>query len=177
MARDPDPAAILDAPEPCERCAALLRVRKLDEQRRLPVAAVRYQRIVGGELVDDRLGLEDALDAQHLLHLVLHRQAVLETERHVGPAAHGAALLVRDDLRTQRRALARVALEAEEVRGLELGGWGSTTEGGGIRFHRPCAAASAGASEGALPRARTRSGAPPAGNRSSNGRPPRRRRG
>jgi len=103
--------------------AEIARVDKLDEQRRLPVGAVRDQRIVDVELLGNTMRLEDALDPQHFLDLVLHRHPVLEAESDVWPAGHRAALLVRDDARPQLGPFARVTLEAEQVRGPQLLVW------------------------------------------------------
>ena len=117
---DLDPAPILDALEFGERHTPLLRVGELDQQGRLPVGAVRDQRVVDFELLGDAVRLEDALDPQHFLDLVLHRHAVLEAESDVWPARHRAALLVRDDARPKLDPFARVTLEAEQVRGPQL---------------------------------------------------------
>jgi len=61
-----------------DRTVALGDVRIFDQHRRLPIAAVGNQRIVGGELVADALFLEYTLDAQHLLNLITDRELVLE---------------------------------------------------------------------------------------------------
>ena len=92
------PHPILDALQPRERMLALLDILVLDQHRRLEVAAVGDERVVGVELVLDAGFLEDLLDAQHLLDLVAHRELVLEDERHVLAQVHGARLLVRDHL-------------------------------------------------------------------------------
>jgi hypothetical protein len=55
------PAPVLDADQLLERHAPLLRIRKLEQQRHLPVAAARNQRVVGIEFVLDPRTLEDAL--------------------------------------------------------------------------------------------------------------------
>ena len=62
---------------------------------------------------------EDAFDAEHLLHLVLDGEPVLEDPGHVGAHGDRARALVREDLRTKRVALARVLLERHELRCLE----------------------------------------------------------
>ena len=77
--------AVLDADELLQHRAALLCPGKLDHKCRFPVRAVGYQRVIGVEFVVDSGRLEDALDAQHLLHLVLHRHPVLEVQRRIGP--------------------------------------------------------------------------------------------
>ncbi len=61
------------------------------------------------------LGLEDPLDAQHLLHLVLHRQAVLEQPCCVGTDRELPRALVLQHPRTECRTLTRVTLETQQV--------------------------------------------------------------
>ena len=58
--------------------APLLLIREFDEQGHFPVRAVGNEGIVRPEFFLDAFRLEDSLGAQHLLHLVLNRQAVLE---------------------------------------------------------------------------------------------------
>ena len=81
-ASSPDlhPDAVLDAHAAAQAPRALRRVRVLDQERRLPVAAVGNQRVVRLQFLADARRLEDALHAQHLLDLVLHRQPVLEAQ-------------------------------------------------------------------------------------------------
>jgi hypothetical protein len=64
-------------------------------------------------------GLEDAFDAEHLLHLVLDGQPVLEDPGHVGADGNRSRALVRQDSCAKRIALARVMLERHELRCLE----------------------------------------------------------
>ena len=80
------PAAILDAAQLLElRRGALsasgYSISKVD----LPVAAVGDQRVVGRELLGDAFGFEDALGAQHLLHLVLHGSRSSNSHMVFGP--------------------------------------------------------------------------------------------
>src|SRR4030095_8935796 len=71
--------------------------------------------MVGIELLLDRVRLEDALDAQHLLHLVLHRQLVLERPGGVRPEREVAVALVLEHLDAEFLARRRVLLEAHEI--------------------------------------------------------------
>ena len=63
LTRHLHPAAVLDALQLRERPGPFCRFRKLDEQRDFPVAAIRDQRVVGGEFLRNAGGLEDALGA------------------------------------------------------------------------------------------------------------------
>ena len=92
---EPDP--VLDAGHARQRRRTILDILVLDEERRLPVAAVRDQGIVGGHLLFDGVGLENALDPQHFLDLVLHRQEILEQQRGMRSQGHASRLLVFDD--------------------------------------------------------------------------------
>ena len=91
-----------------------LLVLVLDQHRRLEVAPVGDERVVGVELVLDALLLEDLLDAQHLLHLVADGELVLEEERHVLAQVDGAVLLVRDHLGAEILAGLGVGLEGHQ---------------------------------------------------------------
>src|SRR5690606_13969820 len=106
---------VLDSRESHEGLAPLLDVRELDHERRFEVAAVRDQRIVRGELLFDRLGLEDSLDTQHLLNLILYRQPILEVERRVRSERDLTVLLVLEDLRAKLIPQLVVLLEAVEI--------------------------------------------------------------
>ena len=114
------PATILDAAQQPELHAPFFRIRKLDQQGHLPVASVGDQRVVGGQLLGDSLGFEDALGAQHLLDLVLHREPVLEQPHGVGTHRDLAVLLVRHDARAKLVALARVAFQGQQIRLVQL---------------------------------------------------------
>ena len=172
---DLDIAAILDPAQVGKCHPALTGIGILDHQGRLPVAAVGNQRIVGIELLADSAWLEYALDAQHFLHLVLDRQAVLEGPRHVGADRHGARALVRDHARTKSLAALRVLLETHQVRFVERASAHSLVQSRLLRCHRPAATGGSGAPAPAPCRDRPRSGARPSGNRSRNDRPPRSR--
>src|SRR2546430_16132941 len=74
----------------------------------------------GAELIRDALRLEDPLAAQHLLHLVLHREPILEAPGGVRPDREPPLALVTQHPRAERRPLARVLLEGHEVGGGEL---------------------------------------------------------
>src|SRR5437868_11289605 len=76
--------------------------------------------VVGLELVLYALRLEDALRAQHLLHLVLHREPVLEAPGGIGADGELTLGLVAPNLRAKRRPLARVLLERHEIARREL---------------------------------------------------------
>src|SRR5690606_33688094 len=115
MAIDADPHLALDALQLSEHALALLRVRILDHHGRLPVAPVRNERVVGVELALDALLFEDALDPQHLLHLVADGELVLELQRDVGPQPDGAILLVRNDARSERVALPGVRFKGKQA--------------------------------------------------------------
>ena len=69
----------------------------------LSSSAVRDQRVIRAKFVRNAFGLEDALDAQHLLHLVLHGQAIFEQEGRIRPDLQRAPLLVRDPAAGTRR--------------------------------------------------------------------------
>ena len=56
----------------------------------------------------DALGFEDAFDAQHLLHLILDSEPILEGEREMSAQMHVAKLLVRHDACTEIGALCSV---------------------------------------------------------------------
>src|SRR5258708_22010779 len=114
-ALDLHPHTALDSLQLAQHLAPLLDFRIFDQQGRLPVAAVRNQRVVRIELLLDAVLLEDALDPQHFLHLVAKRELVLEQKRHVLPKAHRAVLLVLDDPGAKSVALARIRFEREEV--------------------------------------------------------------
>ena len=109
----PDP--VLDADHPAEGGPALVLVVELDHERRLPVRAVRDERVVGIELGLDLRRLEDPLGAEDLLHLVVHGEAVLEVEGRVGADRQPARALVPEHPLAERGAFGRVALEAQEV--------------------------------------------------------------
>src|SRR2546429_57968 len=111
------PAAVLDALEPGELAAPLLLIRKFEQQRHLPVVAVGNERVVGAQLLLNALRLEDALATQHLLDLILHGETVLE-----GPGGMRAdrklpRAFVLEHLRPKCRALARVALQRQQLVG------------------------------------------------------------
>ncbi len=114
-ARDLRPDALFDAAQEPEHAAALGLVRIFDQHRRLPVGAVRDQRVVGVELALDPRLLEDALDAQHLLHLVADGELVLELQQDALAKVDIAALLVLDDLGAEFLALPRVRLERQQA--------------------------------------------------------------
>jgi len=111
VARDSEPHLVLDADQICEPLRAFVRIRVLDHHGRLQIAAVRNERVVSGELLPDTLFLEDPLDAQHFLHLVTDGELVLEDKSDVLAEVSRAVLLVRNDLRPELRALARVGFE------------------------------------------------------------------
>ena len=153
---------VLEPLEPCQRAAALVDVRVLDQHRRLQVAAVGHQRVVRVDLALDALLLEDLLDAQHLLDLVAHRELVLEDQRDVLAEVHGARLLVRDHLRAEVLARLGVRLEGHQRlagdpphgllhRSCPLDrpraptGRGGPFRRGQSPIRRPCGSASAGA--------------------------------
>ena len=81
---DPGPDPILDADQAAEGNPAFVLVVELDHERRLPVGAVRNERVVGIELGFDLRRLEYPFGAEDFLHLVLHGQAILEVQGRVG---------------------------------------------------------------------------------------------
>ena len=117
---DLHPATILDALETRERCGTRGRIRVLDQKRDLPVAAVRDQRVVGFELLDDALGLEDLFGTQDLLHLILDGETVFKEPRGVRAYTELAYLFMGHDTRAELRALTGIALEGHQVGGGEL---------------------------------------------------------
>src|SRR5690606_3387456 len=112
---DLDIEVVLDAGEADECLAPLLDVRKLDHERRLEVASVRNERVVCRELLLDRLGLENSLDAQHLLYLILDRQPILEVQRCIGAELDLPVLLVLERLRANLAPHLVILLEAVEI--------------------------------------------------------------
>ena len=106
---------VLDAAQIFELALAHVDVVVLDQHRRFEIGAIRNQRIVGVEFLFDRFGFEDALDAQHFLHLILDRHAIFEDQRDVCAEMQRPVLLVRDHLRAERAALARVVFEFPEI--------------------------------------------------------------
>ena len=87
-------------------------IRKFEQQRHFPIAAVRNQRIVGIEFGLYPLAFEDPLGAQHLEDLVAYRRTVFETPGHVGTDRNVAQLLVGNDLAAQSRPIRGVLLQA-----------------------------------------------------------------
>ncbi len=98
----------------CERGVSLLDVLVFDQHRRLEIAAIGDERVVGCELLLDAGLLEDLLDAQHLLHLVADGELVFEEKRRVLAEMDGAVLLVGDDLRAEILPRLGVGLEGHE---------------------------------------------------------------
>jgi hypothetical protein len=80
--------------------------------------------------VADPFFLEDALDAQHLLHLVADGELILELQGQVLTQVHVAALLVLDHLRPEGVALLRVRLQRKQAFSLDHPG--SVSRGGGL---------------------------------------------
>ena len=78
--------------------------------------AVGDQRVVGRQLFGDAFGFEDALGAQHLLDLVLHRESVLEQPHGIRTDVHLSIALVRDDARAKVGPFSRIALERQQIR-------------------------------------------------------------
>src|SRR5205823_8793197 len=83
-------------------------------------AAVRDQRVVGAELSRDALRLEDPLGTQHLLHLVLHREPILEAPGDIRPDRELPLALVTQHPCAKCWPLAGVLLEPHQVRGRKL---------------------------------------------------------
>ena len=94
---------------------ALRRVGDLDHERRLPVMAVRNERVVGAELFFDTLCLKDSLNAQHLLNLVANGGRIFEVEPGVFAQRQLPVFLVGHDLGPKVRALGGVFLKAPKV--------------------------------------------------------------
>src|SRR5258706_1503984 len=115
MRADLDPRPVLDADQLRELPAAFVRIRILDHHGCLEIAAVRNWRGVVSVLLLDPVVLEDPLDAQHFLHLVTDGELVLEDKGDVLAEVNRAVLLVRDDLRPELRALARIGLEGHKA--------------------------------------------------------------
>ncbi len=88
------PDAVLNADQARQFAFALHRVLVLDQHRRLPVVAIGNQRVVGVEFFLNTVVLEDALDAQHLLHLVANRHLIFEQQGDVLAQVDGAIFLV-----------------------------------------------------------------------------------
>jgi hypothetical protein len=96
MAFDFDEDAVFDADQPRQLALAFVRVGVLDQQCRLPVAAVGHQRRVGVDLALDAVFVEDFFDVQHLLDLAADRLLVFELQRDVLTEMHAAQLAVRN---------------------------------------------------------------------------------
>src|SRR4249920_1984843 len=116
---DAEPDPVLDALQPREQPLALRRVRVLDHHRRLEIAPVGNERIIGLELAADAVLLEDPFDSQHLLNLIADGQLVLECEGDVTAELDLAVLLVRDHARAEIVALPRVRLERQQAPALD----------------------------------------------------------
>ena len=84
---------------------------------RLEVVAVRNQRIVCGQFLGDARGFEDALGAQHFLHLVAHGLAILETPGAIRAQMEPSRGAIVDHARADRAALAGVLLQRQQVGG------------------------------------------------------------
>ena len=105
--------AVFDPDQLLQHCLALRDVGKLDHERRLPVGAIGNQRIVGLEFLVDAIRLEDLFDAQHLLDLVLHGQAILEVQRCVCAEIEPAIFLVLEHFPAKLWTGLGILLEAE----------------------------------------------------------------
>ena len=110
---DPDP--VLDAFQTGQHVPALFDVGILDQHRRLEVAPVRYQRVVGFQFAVDTLVLEDFLDPQHFLHLITKRQFVFENQGQVIAQRQGAPFFVGEHPRPKSRALPGVLLQRHQA--------------------------------------------------------------
>ena len=116
-----DPRAVLDALEARERPLALVDILVLDQQRRLPVAAVGDQRVIGVELVLDAGFLEDFFDAQHFLGLMADRQLVLEQQGEMLSQVNRTRLLVLEHASTECLAIPRVGFQRQQRLALDDG--------------------------------------------------------
>jgi hypothetical protein len=106
---------VLDTHKLMQHRLALFDIRKLDHESRLPVRAVRNQRIVGIQFLVNALGLEDAFNAQHLLHLVLHCHAVFEIQRCIRAECEPAIAFVRQHAFAKFVTLLGVRFKAKEI--------------------------------------------------------------
>ena len=115
-----EPHAMLHAGHPCQCRGAFAHVFVFDQKSGLPVAAIGNERIVGFDFLVDGGGLEDALHAQHFLHLILHGEEVLEQQRRVGAQGDAARFLVGDHLVSKRLSFHGVLLQAPQTGAAEL---------------------------------------------------------
>ena len=109
------PHLVFDTGHLCQSDPAFFGVAVLDHEGRLPVTAVRDQRVVGGQFFLNFRRLKYALDAQHFLHLVLHSDRVFEVQGCVFAQVDLAVFLVRDNLIAKVRTLFGVLLKAPQV--------------------------------------------------------------
>src|SRR2546423_731118 len=116
---NPDPDRTLDADQARSDCATLYRVRKLDHERRLEVAAVGYQGRMGVDFVLDRRRVRNSLDPQQLLELLPNGLFILENQYRVLPHTHRAGLAMRQGLRMPAPAITRVSLRRHQIAGDE----------------------------------------------------------
>src|ERR1700722_10050577 len=100
-----DPTSILDSGQFSERPPPRVRIRILDQHRRLPVLAIRNQWVIGVEFALNTGTFEDAFDAQHFQDLVAKRDAILEAPCHVRSDLYVAYQLMRDDFAAQTLAI------------------------------------------------------------------------
>ena len=93
-----DDERLLDADQFGQPLAHLIFTGQLDEERRAQLTGLGNHRVVGAQFFHHAFVGDGALDAQHLLNLVVHRRAILEGNRHDGAEVQATATLHFDDL-------------------------------------------------------------------------------
>lgn len=111
-----DERAVFDAAELHQSPGAALRVVDFEHHRRVELAALRDQRVVGRQLVGD-LVVAAFLDIEHLVDMAPHRREILEIECRERPDLEAAALFQLGDLAPALAADLEVFLELQQRAG------------------------------------------------------------
>ena len=114
-----DERAVFDAAELHQSPGAALRVIDFEHHRRVELAALRDQRVVGRQFVDD-LFVAAFLDIEHLVDLAPHRREILEIECRERPDLEAAALFQLGDLAPALAADPGVFVERQDVGAADL---------------------------------------------------------
>ena len=109
------PHPVLDPDQSGQQLPALVHIGFLDHESRLPVGAIRDERIIGGEFIFDASGFKDPFDPQHFLNLVLYGQAVLEIQGGHRPDGQLAIFLMLHDTGTKFRSQLRILFQTVKV--------------------------------------------------------------
>ena len=118
---DLHPDFVLDADQAGELLLAVLRIRIFQQHGGLEVAAIGDKRVVGIELVMDTGFFEDALDPQHLLHLVAHGEFIFKTQRQMRTECNLAMLFMRHHLGAKGIAFLGIGFQRHQAGTIDLG--------------------------------------------------------